>query len=155
MKHQNLILLLVLFVVALFAMLNWGVFITPTELSLGFGTVQMPLGLVMLALLAFVSLLFLLYVVYLQASALLETRRQSRESRASRGLADQAEASRFTELRTFLDEQLTKQALQIERSKSELLARITQLDGEMRTLMEETGNGLAASIGAMEDRLDK
>lgn len=155
MKHHNLALLLVLISVVVFAMLNWGVFITPTELSLGFTSVKMPLGLVMLGLLGFVSLLFLMYVVYLQASALVETRRQGRESRANRELADQAESSRFTELRTFLDEALAKQAQLQEESRDELLARVNQLSVELRTLVEQTGNSLAASIGEMEDRLDK
>jgi uncharacterized integral membrane protein len=155
MKHHNLLLLLVLIAITFFAMLNWGVFITPTELSLGFSTVHLPLGLVMLALLALVSLLFLMYVVYLQVSVLVETRRQSRESRANRELADQAESSRYAELRTFLDAELAKLTQLNEEAKDELLARINQLNVELRTLVEQTGNSLAASIGEMEDRLDK
>ena len=79
MKLSTLLLLLVLTAIAAFAALNWTVFITPTELSLGFTTTQIPLGLVMLGLLVFVTALFLLFVLYLQTSALLETRRQSRD----------------------------------------------------------------------------
>ncbi|MHB8708626.1 MAG: hypothetical protein ACYC9I_07100 [Desulfuromonadales bacterium] len=74
MKLHTLFLLLVLAVIAAFAALNWSVFITPTELSLGYTTVQMPLGLLMLGLLFFLTALFLVYVVYLQGSALLEMR---------------------------------------------------------------------------------
>ena len=108
MKLSTLLLLLILTAIAAFTALNWHVFITPTELSLGFTTAQIPLGLVMLGLLAFLTSLFLGFVVYLQTSALLETRRHSRELQASRELADQAEASRFNELRKFLEVELLK-----------------------------------------------
>jgi uncharacterized integral membrane protein len=87
MKISSLLLLLALAVAAGFAVLNWSTLITPTELSLGFTTAQIPLGLVMLGLLIFVTALFLVYVVYLQSSALLETRRHSRELQANRELA--------------------------------------------------------------------
>jgi uncharacterized integral membrane protein len=87
MKISSLLLLLALAVAAGFAVLNWSTLITPTELSLGFTTAQIPLGLVMLGLLIFVTALFLVYVVYLQSSALLETRRHSRELQANRELS--------------------------------------------------------------------
>lgn len=119
MKLSTLLLLLILTAIAAFTALNWHVFITPTELSLGFTTAQIPLGLVMLGLLAFLTSLFLGFVVYLQTSALLETRRHSRELQASRELADQAEASRFNELRNFLEVELLKLTNLHAESKSE------------------------------------
>ena len=119
MKLSTLLLLLILTAIAAFTALNWHVFITPTELSLGFTTAQIPLGLVMLGLLAFLTSLFLGFVVYLQTSALLETRRHSRELQASRELADQAEASRFNELRNFLEVEVLKLTNLHAESKSE------------------------------------
>lgn len=155
MKLHSLLLLLVLAAIAAFSALNWGVFLSPTELSLGYTTVNMPLGLIMLGLLVVVATLFLAFVVYLQGSVLFEARRHSRELQASRALADQAEASRFTELRTFLKAELTKQAIQNGDSKDALLARIDKLEHELRTSMEQSGNTLAAYIGELEDRLEK
>lgn len=155
MKTHTLLLLVILTAIAAFAALNWNVFIAPTELSLGFTTVQIPLGLVMLGLLIFVTALFLAFVVYLQASALLETRRYSRELQANRKLADQAEASRFTELRAFLDAELRKQASVNAEAKSGVIARIDLLEHQLRSHVEQSGNTLAAYIGELEDRLDK
>lgn len=155
MKLHSLILLLVLAAIAAFAALNWGVFISPTELSLGYTTVNMPLGLIMLGLLAVVTTLFLVFVVYLQGSVLFEARRHSRELQANRELADQAEASRFTELRTFLEAELTKQSIQNGVSKDAVLARIDKLEHEFQSFMEQSGNTLAAYIGELEDRLEK
>jgi hypothetical protein len=155
MKLHTLFLLLVLAVIAAFAALNWSVFITPTDLSLGYTTVQMPLGLLMLGLLFFLTALFLVYVVYLQGSALLETRRQSRDLQANRELADRAEASRFTELRAFLEAELTKQSNLNAETKSSILARVDQLEHDLRSFVEQSGNTLAAYIGELEDRLEK
>jgi uncharacterized integral membrane protein len=126
MQLRNVALLVVLGAVALFAALNWGVIMTPTTLSLGFAEVQAPLGLVLLVMLAVVSALFLFYLVYLQTTVLLEHRRHARELETQRQLADQAEVSRFTELRTLLE------------------ARLDQLE-----------NSLAASIGELADRLGR
>jgi len=155
MKLHSLLLLLVLAAIAAFAALNWGVFLSPTELSLGYTTVNLPLGLVMLGLLAVVTTLFLVFVVYLQGSVLFEARRHSRELQANRGLADRAEESRFTELRTFLEAELTKQSIQNAESKDVLLARIDRLEHEFRSFVEQSGNTLAAYIGELEDRLEK
>jgi hypothetical protein len=155
MKLHILLLLLVLAAIAAFSALNWGVFLSPTELSIGYKTVQIPLGLVMLGLLVVVAVLFLAYVVYLQGSVLLEARRHSRELQANRELADSAESSRFMELREFLDSELKKLATQDSESKEAVLARIDKLEAEFQTFMEQSGNTLAAYIGELEDQIKK
>lgn len=155
MKLHTFLLLLVLAAIAAFATLNWSVFIMPTALSLGYADVQMPLGLVMLGLLVFLTAIFLVFVVYLQGSALFETRRQTRELLANRELADKAEASRFTELRTFLEAELSRHASLNAEAKSEIVARVDQLEHKIHTVIDESGNTLAAYIGELEDRLDK
>jgi uncharacterized integral membrane protein len=137
MQLRNVALLIVLGAVAVFAALNWRVIMAPTALSLGFAEVQAPLGLVLLGMLAVLTAIFLLYLVYLQTGVLLETRRHARELQAQRELADQAEASRFSELRTLLE------------------AKIDQLDRDLRASIEQSGNSLSAYIGELGDRLDK
>lgn len=155
MKLHSLLLLLILAVIAAFAALNWNVFLAPTELWLGFTSVQMPLGLLMLGLLALVTVLFLIYVVYLQGSVLLEARRHSRALQTNRELADKAEASRFTELRAFLETESTRQSTLNGEAKAAVLARIDQLEHDFRSFTEQSGNTLAAYIGELEDRLEK
>jgi len=155
MKPRTLILLVVLVAIAAFAALNWSTFIAPSDLSLGVTTVRMPLGLMMLGLLTLLTLLFLVYLVYLQSSALLETRRHTRELQAHRELADQAEASRFTELRSYLQAELSKHAGLHAESRAAVLARVEQLEHDLRDSMEQSGNTLAAYIGELEERLGK
>lgn len=128
---------LVLVLVGLFALINWSVFAAPTALNLGFTTVQAPLGLIMLGLVVFLCVLFTGWVIALQAGSLTAARRQTRELQTQRDLADKAEASRFTELRT------------------ELLARLDRLQTESRIAIEQNTNAVAAQLGELEDRLER
>ena len=155
MKARTLLLLLAVVAIAAFTALNWNAIMAPATLSLGVADVQAPLGLVMLGLVAFLAALFLVFVVYLQTSVLLEARRHARELQANRELADQAEASRFTELRGFLEMELKRQAGLDAESKAVVLARLDQLDRDLRSAVEQSGNTLAAYIGELEDRLER
>jgi uncharacterized integral membrane protein len=128
---------IVLLLVALFALINWTAFTALTPLSIGLTTVQAPLGLIMLGLVVFLCLLFTVWVISLQASSLMDSRRQTRELQAQRDLADKAEASRFTELRT------------------ELMARFDRLQSESTAAIELSNNSVAAHIGQLEDRLER
>ncbi len=124
--------LLVLFT-AVFALLNWTAFAATTPLSLGVTTVDAPLGLIMLGLLVAICIAFTAWAISLQGRALMDARRMTKELQAQRDLADKAEASRFTELRAYLDTALA----------------------ESRRTVEQQSNSLAASIAVLEDRLDR
>jgi len=108
MNLRTISIALALLLVAVFALLNWSAFSAPTELTLGFATVQGPLGLIMLVVTGIVSALFLVYIVYQQAGVILESRRYEKELRVNRELADRAEASRFTELREYIGTEIGK-----------------------------------------------
>jgi uncharacterized integral membrane protein len=155
MYLRTLLLLLVLGASAVFAAVNWRAFMTPTSLSLVFTTVQAPLGLIMLGLAAILTVLFLVFLVYLQTSAIVEARRYARELRAQRELAEQAETSRFTELRGFLEAELPKLADQTANLRTDVQTRLGQLDQDLRSAIEQAGNTLAAYIGEFEDRLER
>ena len=155
MKTRTLFLILVLVVIGGFSVLNWGAFLTPTALSLGVAEVQAPLGLIMLGALVMVAAVFLVYILYLQTTVLLDTRQHTKELQSNRKLADQAEASRFTELRVFLEAELKRQLVQDAESRAAVVARIDQLERDLRMAVEQSGNSLAASLGELEDRLDR
>ncbi len=155
MKARSLLILLALIAVAAFATLNWSAFNASTSLSLGVTMIQAPLGLVMLGVLAFFMLFFLVFVVYLQTTVMLDSRQHAKELRANRELADKAEASRFTELRAFLDSELKRQADQQAQSQAALLARLDKLGVDLRSAVEHSGNTVAAFIGELDDRLER
>jgi uncharacterized integral membrane protein len=154
MQFRTLALLLALAALAVFAAINWSAFTTPATLSLVFTTVEAPLGVVMLAVACAIAVLFLLFIAYLQTTVLLDARRHARELEASRALADQAEASRFTELRGYLEAELARLAAARAQGEANLVARIDRLDADLRAAIEQAGNTLAAYIGEVEDRLD-
>ena len=155
MHARTLIVLFVLGVLAVFAAANWSTFVTPTTLSLLFATIQAPLGLVMLGFTALLTALFLLFIAYLQASLFLDTRRHMHELQAQRALADQAEASRIAELRSYLDAELPKLSKEITESRIAVETHLDRLDLDLRSVVEQAGNTLAAYIGELEDRLER
>jgi uncharacterized integral membrane protein len=127
----------VVVLIFVFAAINWSAFTAPTRLSLVITTVDAPIGLVMLGLVVILSLLFATWAVTLQARAMVEMRRHTKDLQVQRELADKAEASRFVELR------------------ADILARMDQLENEMRAGLDEAANSLAATIGELDDRLQR
>ncbi|MDM0074993.1 LapA family protein [Variovorax sp. J2P1-59] len=130
------VLLIVMVLIAALATLNWGVLAAPVAMSLGFMHITAPLGLVMLALTGLLVVVSATYVVYLQSSMLLETRRQSKEIQAQRTLADKAEASRFTELRNFLEGQENTHMERNAERHAALLARVEQVEASIKLRSE-------------------
>lgn len=106
MSVITILVLLVLVAIGTFVAVNWSLFLAPATLSLVVATVDAPLGLIMLGLMGVLTALFLVVLVALQTRVLLEARRHAKEMQAQRELADQAEASRFTELRGFIGNEL-------------------------------------------------
>jgi uncharacterized integral membrane protein len=154
MRTRTIVLIVAIVLMAGFAALNMDEFTRPALLSLGFTTVQAPLGLVMLVLLAVALLVFLATTLYIQSTHLIETRQTARELHAQRDLADKAEASRFTELRNYLEAQ-TLAAQQREAANATLLSeRLAQSQQALAAKIDQSGNTLAAYIGELEDRLE-
>ncbi len=141
MRLRTLILILLVALLAAFTALNWAAFVTPTSLTVGVTSFEAPLGVVMLAIVVGMALLFAGYMAFWQGRLLVEARRHAKELQAQRTLADQAEASRFTELRTALTG-----------ATERLEARFEATRDALRTEMKEATNSLAAMIGEIDDR---
>lgn len=155
MHLRTLFILMVLGALAIFAVINWKAFMAPTTLSVVFANVEAPLGLILLAVVGLLTLLFLLYVVYLQSAILMENRRNARELQAQRELAEQAEVSRINQLRSFFEGELQRLNERTEESKMAVLAKLEALERELRSVIEQSGNTLAAYIGEIEDKLER
>lgn len=155
MTLRSLLFVLVFGALAAFVLANWGVLNAPTTLSLAFADVQAPLGVVMLGFIVAVTVLFLAYIVYLQMSGLLETRRHGKELQAQRQLADQAEQSRFTDLRNHLDAEFARQAARQTELDAALRSRLDTLEQQLKTMVEQQANSVSASVGELADRIDR
>lgn len=142
MRLRTLILVTMIALFAAFVALNWGTFFAPTTLNLVLATVEAPLGIVLLGVMALMALAFLAYMALWQGSVLIETRRHTKEMQQQRALADQAEASRFNELRAALREETAA-----------LGERIAQAQRETRQELQESANSIAAMIAEFDQRL--
>lgn len=138
--------LITLALVGVFAALNWVEFTRPASLSLGLTRVEAPLGVVLLSLIVLLSLLYLLFTIGLETAALLEVKRYAREMLQYKKLAEDAEESRYTELKRFLEAELKR----LEEAEK---AEIGALSARLEETLEKHGNTLAAYIGELEDTL--
>ena len=147
MRTRLTLLLVAIVMMAVFAALNWSEFVRPAQLSLGWRIGEAPLGLVMLALLVLSWISFLIGSTYLETRYQLAAHRNSKALEAQRVLADQAEASRFTELRTYLESQ-TALAVQREIATTTRLEQaVHQERNEMMGAMDRLSRMLAAYSG--------
>lgn len=144
MRARTFVVVLILLLVLVFAALNWTAFTTPAVLNLGFTTFEAPLGVVMLGFVALITLVFVVYLAVWQTGVLMESRRHTKEMQAQRTLADQAEASRFTELSTLMRQEFER-----------LEDRFASSQNALRQEMRENTNSLAAMLGQVDDTMQQ
>ena len=158
-NDRNTVTVRITVVLALFSLmfgfvaLNWNEFLAPSTLSVGFGIVQAPIGLIMLAVLLLFVGIAVVYVLYLHASELMRTRRLLKDMEAQRKLADQAETSRLTELRSFIGDHFAALRQVDADTLAGINAKYDASTAATRRLVEETTNSLSAQLGQLEDRL--
>ncbi|HMN92583.1 MAG TPA: lipopolysaccharide assembly protein LapA domain-containing protein [Hydrogenophaga sp.] len=155
MRIRTLILIVAVLLVAGFVALNLDEVFRPTPLNFVFAQVQAPLGLVLLGMLGLLLVLFLFLMVFNQTAHLMEVRRISREATEQRELAEKAETSRYTELRDYLRAELGQIEERQQARTDTLKLQIEHSQGQLARLFEQTGNSLSASLGEMEDRLER
>ena len=153
MKLVTLIFVLVIAAVCAFVALNWNILSVPASFSFLFATVQARPGIIILGMMTALAAIFLICLAYIQTSALMEARRSSLELTRQRQLADDAEASRFTNLSTQLERDFVMLSEKIAASSPALRARVDEVDRDLRTAIEQTGNAIAAQIAELDDRL--
>jgi hypothetical protein len=154
MRTRTILLVVAILLLAGFVALNVDEFTRVSVLSLGFTTVQVSLGLVLLLLLVIATVVFLATTLYMQSANLLETRKYARELNIQRELADKAEASRFTELRSYLEVQALA-AQHREAAAATVLAERFAQQQALLARLEQSDNSLAAYMGQLEDRLER
>lgn len=155
MRIRTILLVISILLLAGFVALNVDEFSRTSMLSLGVTTIQVPLGLVMLLLLVIATVVFLASTLYMQSKNLMETRQYARELNTQRELADKAEASRFTELRSYLEVQALAAQHREAATATVLAERFAQQQQALLTRLEQSDNSMAAYMGQLEDRLER
>jgi len=122
MKPRTVAYLLVLLVLVVFVLANWGVMLSPTELSVLVTHVRAPLGLMALAFAAAVFLIDLVSHALSRQSWRRERAALRSEIDSLRARADSAEASRIHELKVLVESETAALRAQL----AEVLASLTR-----------------------------
>lgn len=151
MNFLGAVILVALLLLAVFTLANWSVLSAPATLSFIVFEVDGPLGVIMLGVTLVLVALFVLYALTLRTSMLMESRRHSQELQAQRTLAETAEASRLSELRT----QIEQEFAQLRGAIAATDTRMDAVEQSMKQSLDEAANGLAALVGEMDDKVDR
>ena len=144
MRTRTLIVALVLLLITAFVVVNWAVFAASAKVSFVFTSFEVPVGVVMLGIFALFAITFGVYSAVSWSAILLEFRRQAKELTAQRTLADEAEASRFTELRAAMHDEL-----------EHLADRMVQMHDTFSGEIRDNANSILATIGELDERIQK
>lgn len=151
---------------AVFLVINWATISTVTTVNLIYTEIQAPLGIILVAGFAALILLLLIYTVWQAASVTLELRSAYKETRSARGLADNAEKSRFAESNKMFAERLDKlealMTLRFDELGNDVNNNRTHTDEALNEALKkikaEHDNTVALineSVGALEKRMNE
>jgi hypothetical protein len=113
-----------------------------------------PLGAVMLALLGLGVLAALISGAMLRSQMQVTENRYSRDLQAQRELADKAEASRFTELREYLDFHFREDQQRGAVASSEFERSMLQGQRDLRAQLDQLSRSLDLRLGQLEGRIE-
>jgi hypothetical protein len=142
MRFKLIFALIVVAWILPFLLVNRAMIAAPARVNFIFGSVDASFGLLVLGVCVPIVLAVIVYAGIWQSSVIIETRRQARELQAQRTLADNAEASRITELGTMLRGEIAG-------LDQRLQSAIESLRGEFH----DTERSIAAILGEMDDRI--
>ena len=107
--HLRSVFLLLLFVLcSVFLIVNWEGVMAEVNVNLLWTEIQAPLGLILLMGPGLLILICLIYGFVQQAGLSMELRRVNKQLQQARDLAQKAELSRFTELKSEMQKQITE-----------------------------------------------
>jgi Na+-transporting methylmalonyl-CoA/oxaloacetate decarboxylase gamma subunit len=155
MKFVGAIIIVALFLLGLFLFANWETMTTPTQLSFLFFNAKISFGLMFLGITLVFAVLFISYILMLRTSVLIDAHRHAQELHAQRMLAESAETSRFGQLREQISFELARLHTENQDFHISLMARNDEIEQSLRKSLEEATNTLSASMGEMEEKLDR
>lgn len=154
MRSRFILMVVAILLIAGFAALNWTEIIRPTPVAFGPFVMDAPLGAILLGLLALSVVIFAVAAASMRTSTLLESRHHFKELEAQRALADKAEASRFTELRTHMDTHMQGLRERDTIAATEMEKARLENQRELRTQLEQINRTLAGRMSELEHRLE-
>lgn len=154
MRARLVFIVLALAVVGGVAALNWPQFSRIESLSFGVFTTEASVGMFMLIVFGLTILVMVLSSAVQESRYMMESNRHAKALQTQRDLADKAEASRFTELRQYLDTHLRDGRQREAITATEFEKAMVQSQRELRTQLDTMTRSLDARLAALESRLD-
>ena len=154
MRARLVYILLALLVVGGVAAMNWPDFTRTTPMSFGVFTIEGSVGLFMLAAFGLTILVMLLSGAMQESRYMLESHRHAKALQVQRDLADKAEASRFTELRQYLDTHLRDNRGREAIAATEFEKSMVQSQRDLRSQVEQMSRSLDARLAELQGRID-
>lgn len=133
MKFLQALMVIGLLLLALFTVANFDALMASHTLNLFWlSSYMVPLGIILVVVMALIIVGYALAVTFIDLKSKAELNRYLKQMEQMRSAIDQAEASRFTQLREHMDQQMTALASRVEsrvdRVRDELAADIGQLE---------------------------
>lgn len=154
MRARLILLVVAILAVAGFSAMNWDEITRPAPLSFGAFVTDAPMGLILLSLLGILLVAYVISAAAHRTQTLVETRQHFKTLEAQRDLADKAEASRFTDLRTHFDSQLKELRQREAIAATEFEKSMVTAQRDLRTNLEQMNRMLMGRIAELEQRLD-
>ena len=148
-------MVLVLILAAVFIAANWSVLVRTTPLSFVAFQVEGPLGIILLGITLLIVALVVIYALVLRTNWLLESHRLNREVQKQRELAEQAETSRLTELRSLIETELAGLRASIQEAADQAMTRTESAEQSLAGTLNEAVNSISAHIGYFDDKLNR
>jgi hypothetical protein len=154
MRTRSIVLVVAILLVAGFAALNWSEMVRPSPLLFGPVVMDAPLGAILLGLLAITLVLFLASTAAMRTQSLMDYRHQQKTLDEQRALADRAEASRFNELRSHIDEHLRAVGERDAMASAEFDKAMLANRREMQQAIEQINRTISARLNELEHRIE-
>lgn len=164
MKIRTLGMLLIVIVMAVFLIINWGTLSQVTTVNLVYTEIQAPLGIIVVAAFAVVVALLMIYTVWQQASVMVELRAAYKEARAARAMAEDADKSRVADIRNDFKERMEKMEALLATRTDEVIRlmqernrfedeSLSKFRAEQQARAEEARASLEAQLRVLEKRV--
>ena len=147
---RTIVLVIVLVLLAIFALLNTNSLMFPHTISLGFVTyTKVPMGLILLILAVALALLFYFWAGISNLKAQADTAKLLRDMESLRSSLDSKEGSRFAQLQTHIDNRLN--VLSDRKSGGEdlnvLTTRLDHLQNDVNIQLAQMDDYLKSKLG--------
>lgn len=150
MAIRTVVLILLTLLSALFLVVNWAGITASVPVNLVYTDTEAPLGLILLLVLGALWIAGIIWALLQQAATLLEIRKAYKDAESSRGLADDAEKSRFEATRKAVHDEIVAAQELFTKTANENDARQTELKEKLAARLDN----LEKAVSLIDAKLD-